>query len=223
MIYLIYKIHCNITGDDYYGSTKDLNNRMSVHKCDTEKQNSKHKCRSKEIINRGDYSVSVIETIEVETKQEALWRERYYIENYPSINDGIPIKTDEEIKARKKQYALDNKEYFTNIAAEHYKKNREARKTASSQYYAEHKGEINKKRNDSVSICETCGIKIKTHHLSRHEKTKQHKDCLASGKQYEPPPKQNDKTICECGGKYTHCHRSTHEKTKRHQDFINSK
>jgi len=147
---------------------------MSAHKCDTETQNSKRNCRSKEIIKRGDYVVSVIETMEVETKQDAFWRERYYIENYPCVNDGIPIKTKEEIKERKKQYEIENKEYLDRKSAEYRKTNA---KDLSAKQLARHnanKDEINAKRREIKIRCEVCNIDINKAHKARHEKTKTH-------------------------------------------------
>ena len=57
----IYKLHCNITGEDYYGSTKYLYQRISAHKCSTEKQLSKRQCKSRQILDRGNYTFSVLD------------------------------------------------------------------------------------------------------------------------------------------------------------------
>lgn len=174
MIYLIYKIHCNITGDDYYGSTKNLISRMSAHKCDTKTQNSKYKCCSKEIIKRGDYVVSVIETMEVETQQDAFWRERYYIENYPCLNEVVPIKTKQEVMERKAQYRIDNKEAINIKKAEYRKTNAKQLSVKQMERYFANKEEINKKRREIKIRCNVCNVDINKHHKARHEKTAKH-------------------------------------------------
>jgi hypothetical protein len=227
MIYLIYKIHCNITDEDYYGSTTDLYHRMSAHKCDTEKQNSKRCCKAKIIIDRGNYSVDVIETLEVETKQDALWRERYYIENFPCVNEGIPIKTADEVKERKKKYQIDNKKYLAEKKAEYRKSHAKELAEKEMARYKANRDNINQKRREEKIMCEACGILINKAHKVRHEKTKQHQDCLATGNKYVKPEKtyeeiKYEKTICECGGKYSHTHKTTHAKTKRHQDYLSN-
>lgn len=174
MIYLIYKIHCNVTGDDYYGSTKNLIGRMSVHKCDTEKENSRRKCRSKEIIKRGDYVVSVIETMDVETKQDAFWRERYYIKNYPCVNSNIPIKTKEELKENQTQYRIDNRETLLIKKAEYRKTHAKELSAKQMVRHNANKDEINTKRREIKIRCDVCNIDINKGHKARHEKTAKH-------------------------------------------------
>ena len=78
---IIYKLHCNITGDDYYGSTTNYKSRICSHKCKTEKELSKRNCVSKQIILRGDYTFSIVGEYNCETRKQLLKRERYYIEN----------------------------------------------------------------------------------------------------------------------------------------------
>ena len=177
MIYLIYKIHCNITGDDYYGSTKNLNSRMSSHKCNTSKQNSKRICTSKKIINGGDYTVSVVESLDVESKQDALYRERYYIENNPCVNDSIPIKSKEERAEVKAKYRVNNRHQQAN-----YRKANA--KLLAEKQLARHnanKDEINAKRRDAKYTCEVCRIEgLSKAHRARHEKTAQHQSALAA-------------------------------------------
>ena len=147
---------------------------MSAHKCDTETQNSKYKCRSKEIIKRGDYVVSVIETMEVETQQDAFWRERYYIENYPCVNEGIPIKTKQEVMERKAQYRIDNKEAINIKKAEYRKTNAKQLAVKQMERYFANKEEINTKRRETKIRCEVCNTDINKHHKARHEKTAKH-------------------------------------------------
>ena len=83
----IYKITSPNTEDVYYGSTiLSLNKRFRTHK----------KCNSKKIIDAGDAKVELVENYPCESKQELLWRERYYIENFDCVNKMKPIVTKEE-------------------------------------------------------------------------------------------------------------------------------
>ena len=173
MIYLIYKIHCNITNEDYYGSTKNLNHRMSCHKSNTEKQKTKRQCVSKQIIKRGDYIVSVVETFDVETKDEALWKERYYIENNSCINIAVPIKTKQEKQNTWKKYKNENQDKLKNMYSEYYKKNSERRKKESSDWYYSNQERV-KERRRQTCFCEACGIDINKAHKERHYKTITH-------------------------------------------------
>ena len=177
MIYLIYKIHCNITGDDYYGSTKNLNNRMSSHKCNTATQNSKRICTSKKIINGGDYTVSVVESLDVESKQDALWRERYYIENNPCVNDSTPIKSKEECAETRAKYQVNNKHQQANYR----KANAKLLCEKETARYHANKDEINAKKRDAKYTCEVCRIDgLSKGHRARHEKSAQHQSALAA-------------------------------------------
>jgi len=91
----IYKIVCNITDEIYIGSTISiLNVRLAKHKCDC--------CKSKQIIERGDYKILLIENYPCKTKQDLLWRERYYIEKLDCINEKKPIITSDERKENQK-------------------------------------------------------------------------------------------------------------------------
>ena len=82
---LVYAIRCYETGESYYGSSKDLRDRMRKH----HKENNL--CASKKIINRGNFIVEVVEW-GFETKQSMLRAERYYINNYPCVNERVPLE-----------------------------------------------------------------------------------------------------------------------------------
>ena len=179
MIYLIYKIHCNITGDDYYGSTKDLNSRMASHKHEATVNSVKIPCKSKQIITGGDYTVSVVESLEVETKQDALWRERYYIENNPCVNDRSPINTPEEIRLRNVKYRIDNKEHIKSVHAVYREVNVAAIAKQQAEYYQANRKNI-LARVCAKYTCELCGIEIAKSSKSRHEKRSQHQSALAA-------------------------------------------
>jgi len=108
----VYRIHCNITGEDYYGSTEtDIEKRITDHVAHTNyKKKVVNKCASEHIIERDDWCYEIMEEVDYIIKTDLLIRERYYIENYPCINLKIPYKTMEElrdyVKLKRRQYRL---------------------------------------------------------------------------------------------------------------------
>ena len=175
---VIYKIVCNDTNETYYGSTTNYKQRVGVHLTRTEKQKSKAKCKSWDIINRGNFTFSIVETLKCETKTDLLIRERYYIENNECVNETIPYKTKDEINERKKEYFIENKETILEYRANYRKENRERLNKMESERYHKNKDEINKKnREKPPCLCE-CGISYTIQHKNRHLQTARHKKLL---------------------------------------------
>lgn len=76
----VYKLHCNITNEDYYGSTFDYKIRQIGHR----KKNTS--CSSKQIIDRGNYIFEIIEQWPNCSKEYLRDRELLYIQNFQCIN-----------------------------------------------------------------------------------------------------------------------------------------
>jgi hypothetical protein len=90
----------------YYGhTTQRLTSRLFVHGNDKD-------CESRCIIEAGSYHIEEVEKWPCKNKNEALWRERWWIENNPCINVRLPIRTKEEKTAYDIQWAKRNKEKF---------------------------------------------------------------------------------------------------------------
>ena len=215
----IYKLHCNITGEDYYGSTKWYPNRISAHKCSTEKQLFKRQCKSRQILDRGNYTFSVLEECPIE---ELKPRERYYFENFPCINQIIPYKTREEILQYKRDRS--KSEIGKQRKALYRQEHRQELSVKERERYNANKDEINKRRYARY-VC-VCGFETCINHKSKHEKSKKHLDFVENGIKYVKPTRtyeeyRYDKINCGCGGKYTPNRKAEHFKTKRHQKFIN--
>ena len=134
----IYKITSKQTDDVYIGSTcKTLNDRFSTHKT-----NSKSRCYSLKIIKYDDVIIELIEEYPCETKQELLWRERYWIENMKCINVALPITTIDEKLAKHKEYYENNKDII-NTKNKEYRSNHKKECTISNaKYRATHIEEI---------------------------------------------------------------------------------
>ena len=100
----IYQILCWTTGDCYIGSTvMSLNARLQAHK-------NRMSCNSKSIIERGNYTIELIEDYPCNTKEELLYRERFYFEHRECVNIICPIQSKEERKEQRKIYRDGHKE-----------------------------------------------------------------------------------------------------------------
>jgi hypothetical protein len=124
----IYKLFDNTNGNVYYGSTtQKLSKRKNKHKADfNQYKNGKlgYNYKSFDIIQNDDYSISLVEEVCCNTKEELEKRERYYIENYECINKYIPTRTakewcnDNKDKVKKTKDKFRNKEENRNITCE---------------------------------------------------------------------------------------------------------
>ena len=119
----IYAIECLDTGEVYFGSTiNTIKQRMTVH-CAP----SNH-CKSKQIIERGNYTVHILEDGFEDSHDLLHEAERFYIETFPCVNKQVPLRTHQENKAYQKEY---NKEY--------QKANQDKIKVAQKEYYLQNK------------------------------------------------------------------------------------
>ena len=112
---IIYFIKCKDTGEVYIGSTKrKLNRRMSYHKC------HRNNCKSKEIIERGNYHYDTLEV--VEDDKDILIRENYYIKTMKNcINEIKAYQSPEERKEYMKEWKKENKEQIREYQKEYDK------------------------------------------------------------------------------------------------------
>jgi hypothetical protein len=172
MIGYIYKIHCNKTGEDYYGSTNDIKHRIGIHMCSTEKQLSKRQCTSRQIIDRNDWTFSVVEEVKYEDKTELKIRERYYFENFDCINKIVPYATIEEINQRKIERGKTEKGKAEKKA--YYEANKEHLKRKSREHYTANKEAATARKAERIQC--GCGMEHARTHLARHKKSKRHTD-----------------------------------------------
>ena len=121
----IYKIVCNITGEVYIGSTtQPLSKRLSLHKI------KKNLCSSKQIIDRGNYAIVLIEAFPCVNKSELFQRERYHYDLIPNINRHRPFITQEEMLATQKAYQKAYQKANSEAVSATQKKYREANSEA---------------------------------------------------------------------------------------------
>ena len=97
----IYKIVCNITGEQYIGGTiQKLSHRLTQH---VRHKNTDKKYKSKDIILRGDYQIILIENYPCTNKEELERKEREHIESNICVNKIIPTRTDKEWREEHKE------------------------------------------------------------------------------------------------------------------------
>ncbi len=140
----IYQIICNITGERYIGSTcNTFSKRLSQHKTIL-------KCSSKQIIERGDYDMVLIEDCPCDNKNQLHAHERYYIDNMDCVNNNVPGRT-------RNEWREVNREVLSEKDKQRYEANRES---------------IVEKKKIKIT-CE-CGVECRKDHLARHKRSKHH-------------------------------------------------
>lgn len=165
----VYKIYCNETGECYYGSTEQtLSRRLTKHKQDYKywvKTNKGYKTSYK-ILERGNFTISLMEENDFENKDYMKARERHYIENFECVNKCVPNRTDKEwYEAHREQILEKVKEYY------------EANRERIAEYQKEYR-EANREKANQKITCE-CGGRYTHTHKARHEKSKKHTEHLA--------------------------------------------
>jgi len=191
----VYKIHCNITGEDYYGSTEtEIEKRIMDHVAHAKCDEMVRKCTSAQIIERDDWDYEIMEEVDYIIKTDLYMRERYYVKNYPCVNVYNPYRTPEDWK---EIWAIKNKKYRSN--PEHLRSIRERART--------------------VVEC-GCGLSYTKACAARHKTSPRHKYYVENG---VPQGWKNPKDVieCECGVSYTRACAARHRATARHQRYIN--
>lgn len=179
---VIYKIFCkdeNIK-DFYIGSSKDLYDRMRVHKSMCYNENDKgYSLKIYEFIREnGDwenFDVEIVEYYPCKNDKELKVREQYYIKKYePILNCVNAYRTQEEIKERKKE---------TNKIWNKSEKCKESRKKyeelcRNNPEKVCYRKEYLKNHRQQPKKCEICNIMTTVGSWCNHIKTKEHIDNL---------------------------------------------
>jgi hypothetical protein len=185
----VYKIYCNITGECYYGSTEQtLSRRLSKHKQDYKKwkEGKSRYVYSYKIIERGNFTISLMEEGEFENKHYMKARERYYIEKNECVNKNVPNRTKKEwrednkehIAEYHKEWREDNKEHIIEQQKEWREANKERKAEYDKEWYEANREQIVEQRKQKYT-CE-CGGKYTHNKKARHFKSKKHANYLAN-------------------------------------------
>jgi tRNA nucleotidyltransferase/poly(A) polymerase len=203
-IYKIEPICDHDEGDIYIGSTTKqyLSQRMDTHRSNYKRWKN-NKCNKVQVFELFDkYGVSncqivLIETVNVETNDELLAREKHYIKSVKCVNKNIPGQTNKEYRENhKEEKKLYDQEYKNN--------HKERIKLRDKKYYENNKEEIElKQREYRNNHNEEIKLKRKEYREANLEKIK-------------------EKTVCQCGGLYTYSVKSRHLKTIKHQNYLKS-
>jgi hypothetical protein len=147
----IYKIYCNETAECYYGSTEQtLSRRLSKHKTDYKrwKDGKRRYVSSFRIIERGNFTISLMEENDFENKDYMKARERHYIENNECLNKVVPNRTHNEWRKANPEL---QKEYQKKYYEAHAEKDNQ-----KSKKYREANKERIAEQNKQKYTCE-CG------------------------------------------------------------------
>ena len=190
----IYQIVCNITGETYIGSTcKSLEDRLIQHKSDGLNilGNRGNVSTSKQIIERRDYYIELLEMYPCNTAYELERKEGEYQRTIKCINKVIAGRT-------RKEWFEDNKQHRINY----------------SKTYNIENAEAIKKYKTAETTCE-CGTIVHRTCLSSHLRSQKHKDLMNN------IDLTLGKFICECGSAISKRVLAKHRRTKKHIDLMN--
>lgn len=228
----IYKIVCNKTGLQYFGSTtkKRICQRITAHKDNIKSWKEgkrKSKCTSFVIFENDDYYYELVENYPCESRDQLTAREAFWIRNNECVNKVIPHRTS-------KEYRQDNKERLAEKAKEYYEKHKETIDEWCKEWREENKerkSEYDKQRykDNSGKIREN----VKQHYEKNKEKVskrqKEHREqnkerILNQQKEYREANKEKirEKIVCDCGSEVRKDYLSKHRKTKKHLAWIDS-
>ena len=217
----IYKIECNLTGEIYIGSTRrTMQLRMQDH------NKAGNGCLSKQIIERGNYTPSIIQDYPCRNKQELWWRERYYIENMECINTIPPIISDDEKKQREVDKYQNNKErWFTTdqcLKRKIYRdkpENKEKQKEVAQKWYYENVDRIRSAQKEyRATHKEQVAAASVIYRQNNKDKLK-----IKSQKEWENKKASLEVITCGCGSSYFIRNTKTqecHEKCKKHLKWV---
>ena len=108
VIHKIYRLFG--AGLKYYGSThQPLYERKANHK--SQHKNKRVCCSSKIILDAcEDWDLEIVEILPPNsTREEALLREKWWIDNNECVNKNAPIQTEDELREYKRQWAEQNR------------------------------------------------------------------------------------------------------------------
>jgi len=182
----IYEIICNINGWRYIGSTTlTLSQRLGKHRYIS------NTCKSKQIIEQGDYYINLLENYPCNNKDELRMKERKWYDKLKNINQMKPYISIDESKEEEKEYYINNKEKFKEKHKDYYETNKEKFKEKHKDYY-----ETNK---------ENLKEKTKEYRINNANKLKE---------------KRKEKITCECGAIIRRVGKSIHERSIKHMNFL---
>ena len=126
-------------------------------------------CYSKQIINRGNYYIELLENYQCNNVYELEVKESEYQKSIKCVNHNIARRT-------KREYYDDKKEEIDKKKSAYRQKHLEYYKNYDKQYCIKN-AEWIKEKNHKIINCE-CGRAVKYHSLSTHKRSKRHIDLM---------------------------------------------
>ena len=168
---IIYKCYSKDDDKVYYGSTKDIKQRIQSHNNKTNKTNSNY------IVGKLQYEI--LEQHENITRKDLERKERVYIENHLAdetnpiicINKNIPTQTNAEYSAKRYK---ENCEVIKERQRDYYWNNLEKEKQRLALYYFTNQKKISDKGKNELWFCVDCKASMRKDTKRRHIKTKNH-------------------------------------------------
>jgi hypothetical protein len=219
-IYKIEPLMDHDEGDIYIGSTTKnlLCQRMETHRGNYRlwKNGKNSKVMSFDIFDKYGLEncvITLLETVNANSKDELQTRERYYIQSLKCVNKNIPMRTIkewyEDNKEQKKQYYENNKDVIFEKKKQYYENNKDKVLEQRKQYNDENRDKrlkyLKQYREDKKDI-------IIEYQKQYHEKNK---DKLLE--------KALVKFECECGASYLIHAKQRHFRSQKHLKYIESK
>lgn len=164
----IYLLKCLTTGKQYVGhTTQSLSQRLDAHRYSYKhwKKTGKKWMTSFDILEGGNYEITLLETYPCNTSDELTARERFWIESMDHVNRVIPIRTDEEWK-----------EYFQ----VYYQANADKVKERMMKYYQANRDQIKEKIKEKFEC--PCGGRHTRGDKAKHGRTQKHQKWLTTQK-----------------------------------------
>ena len=171
---VIYLLKCNITGEEYVGSSRDYTQRKYQHKC---YKSMKH-IKAKQITERGDYEFSPLEEREEINDLDLRILEQSWMDKHPDcINHQrayvSPETKKEERDEINKKYQVENKDEIKIQRAGHYENNKDRIKQEVKDNFNKNKEANLKKKRDKYASLTPEEKKAKRKHVYQLTKARQ--------------------------------------------------
>jgi hypothetical protein len=187
----IYKIEPVVEHDEgeiYIGCTtkKYLSQRMDSHRTnykDFKEGKRTMKCTVCSLFDKyglDNCEIILLESVNAQTKDELVAREKFYIKSYKCINKMVPGRSRKEYKIDTNYYEV-NKDRILNVCKEYREKNKEEIKIKKKEYRKNNKEAIAERKSKRI-LCE-CGMESTSSHMQRHKRTDKHKKLMEAKQQ----------------------------------------
>ena len=227
---VIYKLCCkdpSIT-DIYVGHTTNFSQRKHNHKtnCCNESASNHHLYVYYYIRTNGgweNWSMIPIEQFSCSNSNEALIRERYWIELLkPTLNAIYPYTTYEEKEVQKQIWYNNNKEDILQKAKQNYQENKEQKIEYQKEYAEENKDKIKSYQDEYREKNKEKLAEQKKIYREHHKEEAKEKQKLWREANKEKLKEVKSQIIeCECGNQYTFGNKHRHLQSKIHLDYQN--